>query len=143
MAIRSLGSGQMTVEFVVMFPIALVIALVAVNASLFFSECASFDRVFRSAVCTYAASPGYGEGPDACATKVQETLSQTHDASHLTTSVATSGVEGGFVSYKGTLTFKPTLFGSGPLEGAFGISFPELIHVSCMSVLAYKPGVVL
>lgn len=48
--------GQMTIEFVVAFPAALIIGLIVINALLFFSECASFDRSFRSLVCTYAPS---------------------------------------------------------------------------------------
>ncbi len=51
--------GQMTIEFVVAFPAALIIGLIVINALLFFSECASFDRSFRSLVCTYAPSPSY------------------------------------------------------------------------------------
>ena len=47
-------SGQMTIEFVVAFPAMIAVAFVAINAVLFFSDCASFDRVFRNAVCTYA-----------------------------------------------------------------------------------------
>ena len=52
--------GQMTVEFMVAFPCMIIVALIATNALLFFSECASFDRAFRQSVCTYAASPGHG-----------------------------------------------------------------------------------
>ena len=51
--------GQMTIEFVVAFPAALIIGLILVNALMFFSECASFDRSFRALVCTYAPSPSY------------------------------------------------------------------------------------
>lgn len=54
--------GQMTIEFVVAFPAMIAVAFVAINAVLFFSDCASFDRVFRNAVCTYAASPAYEQG---------------------------------------------------------------------------------
>lgn len=55
-------SGQMTIEFVVAFPAMIAVAFVAINAVLFFSDCASFDRVFRNAACTYAASPAYEQG---------------------------------------------------------------------------------
>ena len=40
--------GQMTVEFVVAFPAMLAIAFVAVNAILFFSDCAAFDRGYSA-----------------------------------------------------------------------------------------------
>ena len=39
--------GQMTVELAVVFPALLAVAVIAVNALLFFSECAAFDRVAR------------------------------------------------------------------------------------------------
>ena len=52
----------MTVEFVVAFPAMLAIALVAMNALLFFSECASFDRLARQSICVHAAAPAYGKG---------------------------------------------------------------------------------
>ena len=48
--------GQMTIEFVIAFPVALIIGFTAINAMLFFSECAAFDRLFRSSVYTYASS---------------------------------------------------------------------------------------
>ena len=36
--------GQMTIEFVIAFPAMIAVAFVAINAVLFFSDCASFDR---------------------------------------------------------------------------------------------------
>lgn len=47
--------GQMTVELAVVFPALLAVAVIAVNALLFFSECAAFDRVAREAVRLHAA----------------------------------------------------------------------------------------
>ncbi len=134
--------GQMTVEFVVLFPAMLLVALTAVNAVLFLSDCAAFDRVFRNAVCTYAASPAYGQGPDQSSALVQAALEEQFAADNLGVQVSSSGTEGGIVSFSGRLSFEPTLFGKGRLEGAFGVSFPALSHESKLSVSAYKPGVV-
>lgn len=39
--------GQMTVELAVMIPVLVAIAVIAMNAMLFFSECAAFDRLAR------------------------------------------------------------------------------------------------
>ncbi len=135
--------GQMTVEFVAMFPVMLLIALIAVNATLFLSECAAFDRVFRNAVCTYAASPAYGQGADQSCALVEEALREQFDADNLSVQVSSSGSEGGIVAFAGRLSFEPTLFGMGALHGAFGVSFPALNHEEKISVSAYKPGVVI
>ncbi len=140
--IRKKAAGQMTVEFVVLFPAMLLVALTAVNAVLFLSDCAAFDRVFRNAVCTYAASPAYGQGIEQSSALVQAALEEEFDAENLSVSVSSSGAEGGIVSFSGKLSFEPTLFGQGRLSGAFGVSFPALSHESSMSVSAYKPGVV-
>ena len=42
--------GQMTVELAAAFPVLIIVAVIAVNALAFFSECAAFDNVFRDAV---------------------------------------------------------------------------------------------
>ena len=44
---QSGSRGQMTIEFALLFPVMLMIALIACNSILFLSECASFDRIFR------------------------------------------------------------------------------------------------
>lgn len=134
--------GQMTVEFVAMFPVAMVIALVAVNALLFFSDCAAFDRAFRNAVCTYAGSPAYEQSTTESCALVKQALDQNFDVEHLDCEVSSEGVEGGLVTFRGVLLFAPTLFTAGALNGAFGVSFPPLEHVSSITVEMYKPGVV-
>lgn len=54
-------AGQMTIEFVVAFPVMLIVAAIAVNACSFFGVCAAFDNDFRDAVRTCATSPAYGQ----------------------------------------------------------------------------------
>lgn len=140
---RNAQSGQMTVEFVAMFPVALVIALIAVNAALFFSECASFDREFRSAVCAQAISPGYGRSVEQSCAVIEGQLAEAYSEEHLAVSVSSEGTAGGMVKFTGELAFFPTLFGKGALTGAFGVSFPPLRHTTALSVDVYKPGVIL
>lgn len=135
-------SGQMTVEFVVMFSAALAIALIAVNATLFFSECAVFDRAFRNAVCTYAASPAAGQSVGESCVLVSAAVEEACDADNLSVFVEASGTAGSIVEFRGSLRFAPTLFGAGSLSGAFGVSFPELSHEEAISVCVYKPGVI-
>ncbi|MFR7747263.1 MAG: hypothetical protein ACLU06_07565 [Eggerthellaceae bacterium] len=137
------SSGQMTVEFVIAFPVALIIALACVNAVLFFSECASFDRLFRQMVCIYAASPAYEQDTDNTCSLIGAALEDEINAEHIQCSVTSNGADGRIVSFAGTLKFQPTLFGMGPLTGAFGVSFPPLSHTAELSVDMYKSGVVL
>lgn len=143
MAIRRKYSGQMTVEFVVAFPAMIAVALVAVNAILFFSECAAFDCAFRSAVCTYAASPAYEQGVSQSCVLVESAVRESIQSENTELSVSSSGAEGGMVTFSGELRFAPTLFGKGKLTGAFGVSFPSLTHEEKIAVSAYKPGLVM
>lgn len=134
--------GQMTIEFVVAFPAMIAVAFVAINAVLFFSDCASFDRVFRNAVCTYAASPAYEQGTGESCGLIQSQLEESLSRDNLRFQVSSSGVEGGMVTFSAQMYFEPTLFGKGPLSGVFGFSFPPLSYGSQISVSAYKPGLV-
>ena len=135
--------GQMTIEFVVCFPVMLVVALIAVNALLFFGECASFDRNFKDATCAYASSPGYGQGMSNSCAKIQSSIEEVCDTEYVDVSVSSSGVEGGLVTFTGMLSFLPTLFGAGTLNSAFGVSFPRMTHQSQIVVDCYKPGVII
>ena len=133
--------GQMTVEFVIAFPAALIIALISVNALLFFSECAAFDRAFRSLVCIYAVSPAYEQGTEQSCARITEALKEDFSKEYVNFDVTSSGVEGGIVSFNATLMFTPTLFGKGTLTGVFGVAFPPLVHQETIVVDVYKPGV--
>lgn len=135
-------SGQMTIEFVVAFPAMLAVAFVAVNAILFLSDCAAFDRVFRDSVCTYAASPAYEQGVSESCALIETSLCDSLSRENVSYRVSSSGVEGGTVTFSAQMRFSPTLFGKGSLTGAFGVSFPPLCHEEHMVVSAYKPGLV-
>lgn len=133
----------MTVEFVVMFPVAIVLALTCVNAVLFFSECAQFDRLFRTSVCTQAASPAYSQTTQESCGLIQADLAPSFSAENLEVQVTSSGAQDGLVSFTGELSFAPTLFGHGRLQGAFGVEFPKLTHRQQLTVDVYRPGVFL
>ncbi len=136
------SSGQMTVEFVIAFPAMLVIAVIAVNAVLFFSECAAFDRLARQAVCTYAAAPGYGQGSAQAAAEVEASLRQQFDRKYLDVSVQTQGHSPGYVQYVATLYFTPTLVGRNYSGSVFGVSISPLQHSTSLTLDPYKPGAV-
>lgn len=136
-------SGQMTVEFVVAFPVMLMIAVIAVNALLFFSECAAFDRLARQAVCTYAAAPGYGQGAGQAAANIETDLRQQFDREYLQVSVSTEGHAPGYVRYTATLYFTPTLVGR-PFSGSvFGVAITPLRHSTHLTLDPYKPGAII
>lgn len=132
--------GQMTVEFVVAFPVMIAVAVISVNAVLFISECAAFDRLAKQAICAYGTSFGYGEGSAQAAAYVQEDLSRNFDEDHLSTAVRLEKCPLGHERYVATLYFTPSLAGR-PLTGSvFGVNLTPLEHSTCLTVDPYRPG---
>ena len=136
------SSGQMTVEFVIAFPVIILISLIVVNVILFFSDCSSFNRLFRSSVCTYAASPAYGQEIGQSCTLIEGDLNEAMKRDNLQIEISSTGLNEGTATFVGIIRFQPTLFGKGSLSGAFGVSFPALSHEEKISVCVYKPGMV-
>lgn len=134
--------GQATVELAVALPVLIVVAAIAVNALLFFGECASFDRVFRGAVRVHATSPAYGQTASDCRALVAGTLENAFPEDNLEVSVEVSDGGLGHARYSGTISFAPTLFGLGLKDEVFGVALPRLEHTATLVVDAYKPGVV-
>lgn len=132
--------GQMTVELCVVFPVIIVIAVIATNAMLFFGNCAEFDRVGRNAVRTFAAVPAYGEDSGSAQAKVQSAIEEALEAENLDVSVSSSKDFRGYEEYVMTLQFHPTLFGMGLKQEVFGVAMPALAHESRIVVNPYKPG---
>ena len=140
---RRLEAGQMTVELAVAFPVLLVVAVIAVNALLFFSECAAFDNAFRDAVRICAASPAYGQDIEQSRAQVASALSEAFDRPYVEASVAVEGGSAGHATFTSTLEFSPTLFGLGLRQSVFGVALPPLMHSASFTVDCYKPGVLL
>ena len=134
--------GQMTVELAVMLPIIIIIAVIATNAVLFFSDCAAFDRVSREAVRVYAASPAYGQAQSQSVALVRESIEAVLDQPYLETEVSAEAQTGGCVRYSMTLEFSPTLFGMGLRSEVLGVSLPKLSHTATYVVDTYKSGVI-
>ncbi|WP_139652167.1 hypothetical protein [Raoultibacter sp. Marseille-P8396] len=133
----------MTVEFALAFPVMIVVAVIAVNALLFFSDCARFDRVARDAVRVHAASPGYGQTLADSIGLIAGDIEASIDADRLSASVAAGGGSHGHTTFTATLRFAPTLFGIGFKSSVFGIELPMLEHSVSMTVDLYKPGVLI
>ena len=136
-------SGQMTVELAVTFPILLVVALIAMNALLFFSDCAAFDNEFREAVRVNATSPAYGQSTEDSAELVEEALAESFDRENLSVSVSAGDATGDYVTFSGTLEFEPTLFGRGLASNIFGvpIRWKALSHTVEFTVDVYNSSV--
>ena len=141
MAVRGGERGQMTVELAVTFPALLIVAVVAVNALTFFSECAAFDNAFREAVRVYATSPAYGQDLSDSKGLVEDALEAAFEEENLAVSVAVESVSGGYAVFSGTLSFSPTLFGMGLIDSVLGVELPRLSHTVSLTVDVYKPGV--
>ena len=135
--------GQSTVEIAIAFPVVLIVAVIAINALLFLSECAQFDRVARQSIRAFATAPAYGETNAQISGSIQSALEQALDQPNLSVRVAASGSSLGFTTYTATLEFAPTLFGLGLRSEVFGVPLPKLRHSVGLTVDTYRPGVLL
>ena len=135
--------GQATLELMVGFPVVLIVAIIATNALLFFSDCAAFDRAFREAVRVHAASPAYGQGVDEGCGLVAATLDPLFNRDNENVSIVVERLASGHARFTGTLDFVPTLFGLGMRSSVFGVELPALTHTKEIVVEVYRPGVLL
>lgn len=133
----------MTIEFVVMFPVMLMIALVAFNSVLFLAECAAFDRIFREATCVLAPSPASDESPDRICASIEDQLDVFEQKSYLACEVSQSAQTEGLITYTGTLFFTPSIFGAYPIHRVFDVTLQPIQHSLQIDIDAYKPGVFL
>lgn len=134
--------AQATVELAVMFPVILIIAVIAVNALTFFSECASFDRSFKQIVTCIGPSPGYGKDVGNVKSIIESELHNRFDEDFLDFDVSVENISGGYQQFSANLKMHPTLFGMGLRSEIFGVPLPSLNHEQKMTVEVYKPGVI-
>ena len=123
--------GQMTVELAVMIPVLVAIAVIAMNAMLFFSECAAFDRLARNAVRAFATSPAYGEDSSQSCSAALGAIEEgmgIADKDYLEASVSVASESFGQKRFRATLRFTPTLFGMGLKSSVFGVARPAWVH---------------
>lgn len=135
--------GQMTIELALVFPVVIVVAVVAVNAVLFFSECAAFDNEFREMVRIHASSPAYGQGIEQSKAQVETSLQKLFDHTFEKSRVSLEATKGNHLRFSAVFSFWPTLFGLGLKTSVFGLSMPPLNHKVAMVVDCYKPGILI
>ena len=126
--------GQATVELAVVLPVALIVAVIAVNAL------ASFDRVARQTVCALATAPASGDDAASLTLAVEEALvRQVGDQGEV--QVRAEGLASGLTRFTARIEYAPTLFGLGMRSEIFGVALPPLAHEVDLVVDAYKPGI--
>ena len=135
-------SGQATIELAIAMPVLIIVAVIAVNAMTFFSQCAVFDRVAAEAVRVHATSPPYGQTVDQAASLVKQEVKSQLDAENLEVEVSHGVIGTDFDEFTATLRFYPTLFGMGLRSQVLGVSLPCLTHEAKYVVDSYKPGVI-
>ena len=135
------SSGQMTVELMVVLPVAIIIAAIVVNALLFFGDCAAFDRVARNAMRVYATSPTYGVQAGQSQASIQAAIQGEIDDSFEQVTVTYEGMSGGLTRYTATLDYAPNLFGMGLRDSVLGVALPHLQHSTSLVLDTYKPGI--
>lgn len=141
---RTVGErGQMTVELAVALPVLLTVALVVVNAAVFFGQCAAFDNLFCDAVRVHAVSPAYGQGVAQSEALVREAMAEAFPEENVEVEVMAEDAGLGHTRFTGVLRFSPTLFGYPFRSEVFGVAFPRLAHRAQIVVDCYKPGVLL
>lgn len=139
---RGAERGQMTVELMAVLPVAIIVAAIAVNALVFFGDCAEFDRLSRNAIRVYATSPTYGVQAAQSQASIANTIQSGFDGPFESASVTFEGMGGGLVRYVATLEYAPNFFGLGVRESVFGVQLPRLRHSTSLVVDTYKPGII-
>lgn len=133
--------GQMTIELMAVIPVAVAIAVIAVNALVFFGDCASFDRIARNAIRVYATSPTYGMQAGQSQASVANAIREELTSAFEVVDVSHEDVGGGLTRYVATLDYAPNLFGMGMRDSALGVQLPHLKHSTSLVVDTYKAGV--
>lgn len=135
-------TGQMTIELAAALPVLIIVAMIAVNAMTFFSECAVFDRAAHDAVRVHAAAPAYGQSPSQSCALAEADIRTALGDDNVVVSVTHANAERDLDRYTATLEFSPSLFGMGLRSRVFGVAMPRLVHTTSYVIDSYKPGVI-
>ena len=130
------------VELAIVLPVIIIIAVIAVNALTFFSQCATFDRTFKQIASTIGTSPAYGKDIADTKVAIESTLEEKFNDEFIDFEVAVNSVSGGLQEFRGVLKMHPTLFGMGLRSEVFGVPLPSLNHEQRIVIEVYKPGVI-
>lgn len=138
------ASGQMTVELAVIFPVLIIVAVIAINALQFFGICASFDRASHQAIRVYATAPAYGWDSSRCCAQIEQSLKDAFAENEGTTiTVSTQAVGVGLQEFTSKIDYLPSIFGMSIQGEIFGVMLPRLTHTTRFVVENYRPGIVI
>ena len=138
-------SGQMTVEFAVVFPVMLVFAAVVLHALVYAGQCASFDEMARNAIRLEMEN---GVSPVDAVREIEADIEDSMRASgwerggvlpRVTVSYEEASL--GHVRFYARLELDAALFGL-PLREVFGMRVPPLAHEVDSVVSPYRSAVI-
>jgi len=136
------ASGQATIELVLAIPAMILLAVVAYNCLVFFSEASQFDRSFRNAVRVYAVSPSSSQSTSSTLGEIcSEVTRSLGNNTQLSVHAEAHNAAGGLTSFTGTLIYRPTLFGQPLRSRLFGYYLSAVTHTTTLTVSTFKAGV--
>lgn len=146
--------GQMTVEFAVLMPVVIVVALVVFNLTKFCEMCAVFDRVSKDAVLSQGVAPSGDQATSTSVDAVRSAIEAAVDSRQceieVTAERSSEGARGEGVTfpvspllttYHCNLRFRPWP-SSFSLAGVLFSPPPFLVHERTIVVDRFRPGVV-
>ena len=135
-------SAQMTMEFMIVLPVMLTIAIISQNIMFYLSECASFDRASKDIIRIHSSSPTYSEDTATITAKITDDLNRVINQDYLELEVREeAGLS--FNKYTATLRYFPNIFGMGLKDSVLGVPMPTATHEVQFTIDQYKPGVLI
>ena len=139
---RNKDKGQMTLEFMIVLPVMLAIAIISQNAMFYLSECASFDRSVKDIIRVHSSSPTYSEGSETITAKITDDINRIINQDYLECGISKEKTLS-FTKYTATLRYFPNIFGMGLKDSVLGVPMPTASHEVQFTIDQYKPGVLL
>ncbi len=146
----------MVVEFAVLMPVAIVVALIVFNLVQFASSCSRFDRVALDAVTSQGVAPAGNQNTETAVGAVQGALEQGMGDLHVEVSVRAEGPSMGgkgsgheldfpvsplLTRFVCTMRYEPWPR-VGSIAGVHGGSPVALTHERSLTVDRYRAGVI-
>ena len=139
---RKKDKGQMTLEFMIVLPVMLAIAIISQNAMFYLSECASFDRSVKDIIRVHSSSPTYSEGSETITAKITDDINRIINQDYLECGISKEKTLS-FTKYTATLRYFPNIFGMGLKDSVLGVPMPTATHEVQFTIDQYKPGVLI
>lgn len=133
--------GQMMVELCVIFPVVMIIALIAFNALTFFGDCARFDRLMHNSIRIASSSPSTSLGNfSQIGEDVLAEVEAEMQGENIEVNMSVSVTAENYLRSEAELVYHPTLFGLNMRQEIFGVSLPSLTHTVAYTIDPYRAG---